>query len=116
MLRSLKDIEGYVVGTSDGEIGKVADFLLDDDRWVIRYLVVQTGGSFFQDGRQVLISPVFFRQAEWATRQFHLALTSEKVKNSPSIDVHKPVSRQHEQDYNRYYGYRTTGSTPDFGA
>ena len=105
MLRSLKDIEGYVVSASDGEIGKVADFFLDDDRWVIRYLVVQTGGSFFKDGRQVLISPIFFRQAEWATRQFHLALTSEKVKNSPSIDVHKPVSRQHEQDYYRHYGF-----------
>jgi sporulation protein YlmC with PRC-barrel domain len=105
MLRSLKDIEGYVVSASDGEIGEVADFLFDDERWVIRYLVVEAGGSFFKDGRQVLISPIFFRQAEWATRQFHLALTSEKVKNSPSIDVHEPVSRQHEQDYNRYYGY-----------
>jgi hypothetical protein len=105
MLRSLKDIEGYVVSASDGELGKVADFLLDDERWVIRYLVVQTAGSFFKDGRQVLISPIFFRQAEWATRQFHLALTTEKVKNSPSIDVHEPVSRQHELDYYRYYGY-----------
>jgi sporulation protein YlmC with PRC-barrel domain len=105
MLRSLKDIEGYKVSASDGELGKVSDFLLDDERWVIRYLVVQTSNSFFQDGRQVLISPIFFRQAEWATRQFHLALTSEKVKDSPSIDVRKPVSRQHEQDYYRYYGY-----------
>src|SRR5664279_4171184 len=104
MLRSLRDIEGYRISTSDGEIGKVSDFLLDDERWVIRYLVVQTGGSFFQPGRQVLISPIFFRQAEWATRQFHLALTSERVKKSPSIDMHKPVSRQHVQDYYRYYG------------
>ena len=47
MLRSLKDIEGYVVSASDGDIGKVADFLLEDDRWVIRYLVVETGGLFF---------------------------------------------------------------------
>ena len=53
MLRSLKDIEGYVVSASDGEIGKVADFLLDDERWVIRYWVVETGGNFFQDRRQV---------------------------------------------------------------
>lgn len=105
MLRSLKDIEGYQVSASDGELGKVSDFLLDDERWVIRYLVVQTTDHFFQDGSQVLISPIFFRQAEWSTHRFHLALTSEKVKNSPSIDMHKPVSRQHEQDYYRYYGY-----------
>jgi len=105
MLRSLKDIEGYRISTTDGDIGKVSDFLLDDERWVVRYLVVQTGGSFFQDGRQVLISPIFFRQVEWATHQFYLALTSERVKNSPSADVHKPVSRQHENDYYNYYGY-----------
>jgi len=105
MLRSTKDIEGYSVSASDGEIGKVSDFLLDDERWIIRYLVVQAGGTFFQDGRQVLISPISFRQADWATRRFHLALTSERVQSSPSIDAHKPVSRQHERDYYRYYGY-----------
>jgi hypothetical protein len=105
MLRSLKDIEGYKVSASDDELGKVSDFLLDDERWLIRYWVVQTSNSLFQENRRVLISPIFFRQAEWATRQFHLALTSDKVKNSPSIDTHKPVSRQHEQDYYRYYGY-----------
>jgi len=104
MLRSLKDIEGYVVNASDGDIGKVDDFLFDDKRWVIRYLVVRTGTSFFKDGRQVLVSPIFFREAEWATRQFHLELTSEKVKHSPTIDMHRPVSRQHELEFNRYYG------------
>ena len=31
----MKDIEGYVVSASDGEIGKVADFLLDDS-WTSR--------------------------------------------------------------------------------
>lgn len=103
MLRSLKDIEGYVVNASDGDIGTVDDFLLDDHHWIVRYLVVRTGASFYQDGRQVLVSPIFFRRAEWATRQFHLDLTAEKVKHSPSIDTHLPVSRQYELDYNQYY-------------
>jgi hypothetical protein len=40
-----------------------------------------------------------------ASRRFHLALTVDKIKNSPSIDTDKPVSRQHEQDYFGYYGY-----------
>jgi sporulation protein YlmC with PRC-barrel domain len=104
MLRSLKDIEGYVVNARDGDIGKVDDFLWDDLRWVVRYLVVGTGDSIFEDRRQVLISPIFFRDAEWATRQFHLELTTEKVKLSPPIDLHRSVSRQHEQDFNRHYG------------
>jgi hypothetical protein len=79
------------------------NFLLDDQHWTIRYLVVETGR--FLNGRRVLISPISFRQTDWATRRFHLALTMAKVKSSPSVDVDKPVSRQHELDYYRYYGY-----------
>ncbi len=105
MLRSLKDFERYTVCATDGDIGSVVNFLLDDERWIVRYLVVQAGGPLILNGRLVLISPISFRQADWSTQRFHLALTMDKVKNSPSIDVDKPVSRQHEQDYYRYYGY-----------
>ena len=103
MLRSLKELEHYAVSATDGDIGHVADFLLDDERWIVRYLVVETGGFF--TGRRVLISPISFRQVDWSTRGFHLALTKDKVKNSPSVDVDKPVSRQHELDWFGYYGY-----------
>ena len=115
MLRSLKDLEGYMVIASDGDIGSVADFLWDDERWVIRYLVVQTGGFLSLEGRQVLISPISFRQAEWSSRRFHLGLTSEKVKSSPGVDADKPVSRQYEQTYQRYYGYPLYWESPGFG-
>jgi hypothetical protein len=66
-------------------------------------LIVDTGGLF--DGRLVLVSPISFRQVDWATQRFHLALTMDKIKNGPSVDLDKPVSRQHEQDYFRYYEY-----------
>ena len=103
MLRSLKDLERYTVSATDGDIGSVENFLLDDERWTIRYLVVDT--TEFLDGRQVLISPISFRHAEWSTHRFHLALTMAKIEQCPSIDLDKPVSRLHEQDYFRYYGY-----------
>lgn len=103
MRRNLKDLEGYGVSATDGELGSVVDFLFDDQHWVVRYLVVETGG--FLGGRRVLISPISFRQIDWSTRRFQLALTMDKIRNSPSIDVDKPVSRQHERDYYEYYGY-----------
>ena len=103
MLRSLKDLERYTVRATDGEVGRVVNFLLDDRRWAIRYLVVETGGFFSE--RRVLISPISFREVDWSTQLFHLALTKDKIKNSPSVDADKPVSRQHEQDYYGYYGY-----------
>jgi sporulation protein YlmC with PRC-barrel domain len=105
MLRSLKDLERYTVRATDGDIGEVVTFLLDDQKWIIRYLVVQAGGHLFLDGRRVLISPISFRQVDWSGRRFDLTLTSDKVRKSPGIDVDEPVSRQHERDYYGYYGY-----------
>jgi hypothetical protein len=103
MLRSLKDLEGYTASATDGDVGKTVNFLLDDERWTVRYLVVEPGS--FLDGVQVLVSPISFREVEWATHRFHLALTMEKVRSSPGIDADKPVSRQHEGDFSRYYGF-----------
>jgi hypothetical protein len=84
MSRNLTELAGYAVDATDGEIGKVHDFLFDDERWTIRYLVVQTGGFF--DDRRVLISPVSFREVHWFDRRFRLDLTRDKVKNSPGVD------------------------------
>lgn len=103
MFRSLKNLERYAVSATDGDVGTVVNFLLDDERWVVRYLVVETG-TFFNE-RRVLISPISFRRAEWSTHRFEVTLTMDKIKKSPSIDTDKPVSRQHELDYHAYYGY-----------
>ena len=34
-------------------------------------------------------------------------LTKKQIENSPSLDSHKPVSRQFEDDYYGYYGWPT---------
>jgi uncharacterized protein YrrD len=46
MLRSMKDLEQFAIGATDGEIGQVKDLCFDDDAWVVRYLVVETGSWF----------------------------------------------------------------------
>jgi len=56
MLCSLKDMDRYSIGATDGEIGMVKDFYFDDIAWVIRYLIVETGSWLSR--RQVLISPI----------------------------------------------------------
>jgi sporulation protein YlmC with PRC-barrel domain len=103
MLRSMKDMEGYSIGATDGIIGQVKDFYFDDDAWVIRYLVVETGA--WLASRRVLISPIAIGQPNWAEKIFPVSITQEQVKSSPDIDTDKPVSRQHEMGYLGYYGY-----------
>ena len=103
MLRSLKDLERCTVRATDGDIGKVMNFMLDDQHWTIRYMVAKTDGFF--DERRVLISPVSLRLADWSTRCLHVALTRDKVRQSPKVDLNLPISRRQERDYYRYYGY-----------
>ena len=43
MLRSIKDLEKLAIRATDGTIGHALDFFFDDERWTIRYLVVDTG-------------------------------------------------------------------------
>lgn len=103
MLRSLQDLQNYAIGATDGPIGQVKDFYFDDDAWVIRYLVVDTGT--WLSGRLVLISPLSVGRANWADGLLPVSITQSQVRNSPDIDTNKPVSRQHEADYLGYYGY-----------
>jgi len=102
-LRSLKHLEGYAVAALDGDVGTVVDFLIDDLSWTVGNLVVQTG-TFFH-GRQVLITPISFREIDWSARRFHVTLTATKVKNSPILSANSPVSRRLERSLYGYYGY-----------
>jgi hypothetical protein len=103
MLRRLNDLEGYPIEAIDGAIGQVTDFLFDDESWVIRYLVVQTGE--WLSNRSVLISPIAIGQPAWSYRTLRVPMTTDQVRNSPDVDTHKPVSRQYELGYFRYHGY-----------
>ena len=103
MLKSATSMKGFTIKATDGEIGKVAQLLFDDENWAIRYLVVNTGS--WLDQRPVLISPIFLGHADWASERLEVRLTKDRIANSPAIDTHKPVSRQHEADHLSYYGY-----------
>jgi hypothetical protein len=103
MFRSIKDLEGYAVGATDGPIGHVKDFYFDDQAWIVRYLVVDTGA--WLASRKVLISPIAIGRPDWTERLLPVSITKEQVKNSPDIDTERPVSRQHEMEYSSYYSY-----------
>jgi len=54
MIRNLKARENFKIIATDGEIGHVKDFYFEDDDWVVRYLVAETGTRL--SSRKVLIS------------------------------------------------------------
>ena len=103
MVHSIKQFYGDTLGALDGEIGHVKDFYFDDRSWALRYLVADTGS--WLTGRQVLIAPHAFVRSDPSQRVLTVSLTRHQIENSPSIDTHKPVSRQYEEEYYKYYGW-----------
>src|SRR5580692_8482045 len=103
MAQSIKQLYGKELGATDGEIGHVKDFYFDDQNWTIRYLVVDTGS--WLSGRQVLISPHALGRLDQGEKILRVNLTRKQIEESPSIAMHKPVSRQYEEEYYKYYGW-----------
>ncbi|MDO9185675.1 MAG: PRC-barrel domain-containing protein [Bacteroidia bacterium] len=104
MIRNVKKIIGYTLGTIDGKIGEVKDFYFDDKTRTIRYLIVETGSLFFK--RKVLISTQALVPSDWNKEILPVNLNIQQVENSPEIDIEKPVSRQQEMELNKHYSWK----------
>ena len=104
MLRhAIGDLRGDALLARDGAIGSVADLYFDDERWTVRYLVVDTGK--WLPGRKVLISPASVARDQPNVDEIRVALTREQIKNAPSIDADPPISRTLEAAHAHYYNH-----------
>jgi hypothetical protein len=103
MLRAMKSLRGHRLLATDGALGKVDEFYFDDDQWIVRYLVADTGR--WLPGRLVLISPQSLGRPDWVKQELPVSLTKAQIEKSPSIQADKPVHRQHERDLHGYFGW-----------
>lgn len=103
MLRNSDEINSYTLGATDGEVGHVCDLFFDDQDWVIRYLVVQTGN--WLSSRKVLISPYSLGEPNWGEKRLPVGISRRQVQDSPNVDLDQPVSRQHETAIAQHYRY-----------
>ena len=76
-LRSSGTVIGYDIQAKDGEIGHVADFIIDDKTWAIRYLIVDTPNS--QAGKMVLVSPRWIKRVSWEKSALFLNLSRATI-------------------------------------
>jgi hypothetical protein len=102
-LKSTQELYGCKLAVLDGDIGPIRDFYLDDNIWVIRYAIADA--EPWLTGRLVLISPYAFDKLDQGDKTLHLNLRKMQIRDSPSIESHKPISRQYEAEYYRYYGW-----------
>ena len=101
-LRSVRDVTGYYIAASDGDIGHVEEFLIDDQAWAIRYLVVDTRNWW--PGKKVALSPEWIKSVDWSESKVHVGLRQEEIKAAPEYDPSRPFERAHETRLFEHHG------------
>jgi uncharacterized protein YrrD len=102
-LRGVKEVTGYHIAASDGEIGHVEDFFIDEESWRIEYLLVDTRN--WLPGRKVLISPNWIDSIVWEDSQVRVRASREQVKSSPEYEPRETVERAYEGRLHEHYGF-----------
>jgi hypothetical protein len=83
-LRSTKAVAGHHIEGIDGPIGHVDNFIIDDERWTIRYLVVGTRNWW--PGKRVLIEPRAVKAISWDARLVRVAMRQSEIEHSPEYN------------------------------
>jgi len=100
-LRSTDEVRGYHLMAKDGDIGHIADFLVDDKTWAIRYLVIDTRD--WLPGKHVLVSPEWMEDVNWVLREVSMDLIRDTVKQAPEYTDETVIDRDYEESLHRHY-------------
>jgi hypothetical protein len=100
-LRSTESVKGYHINAEDGEIGHVEDYIVDDEKWNLCFLVVDTHN--WLPGRKVLVMPRWIKRIDWEESKVYMDLLQEIIKNSPVFDSSKEIVKDYENELFNYY-------------
>ena len=95
--------DGYHVHAKDGDIGHVADLLVDDQTWALRFMLVDT--SNWWGGHRVLVAPQWIEAVSWSDAKVSVDLTRRAVKDAPPYDSAAQLDRQQELAIYEHYGH-----------
>jgi hypothetical protein len=101
-LRSMREIRGYGIRATDGELGHVEDFLIEDGAWAIRYLIVDPRNWW--PGKHVLVATEWIKDVRWRDGTVGVDLTRDAVRNAPEFDPHGSLAREYETRLHAHYG------------
>ena len=80
-LRSTQAVSGYHLRATDGIVGHVCDFMMDDKSWAINQLVIKVGHRF--TGKEVQIPMSQIDRISYEDSTVFVKLTKEAVEKSP---------------------------------
>ncbi|MBN1837754.1 MAG: PRC-barrel domain-containing protein [Spirochaetales bacterium] len=101
-LRSRREVNSYYIQARDGDLGHVEDFLLEEESWAFRYLVVDTRN--WLPGRKVLVHPAWIEEVSWYDQRVRVDLERERIRSSPEFHEPEDVTRDYEALLFDHYG------------
>jgi hypothetical protein len=104
-LRSCNGVRNWYVCGNDGEIGSVQGMLVDEEAWVMRYLVVKAGAWWPE--HELLIACPWIRYVNWFDASIRVDLTRKQLQESPPYEADKALNREGETRLFRHYGRRS---------
>lgn len=84
-LQSTQALTGYPIQTSEGAIGHVIDFVMDDRSWTICHLVVETGHWYSH--KEIVISPKHIDRIGYEESKVFVNVTKEAILEAPQYHV-----------------------------
>ncbi len=93
-LSSAHEVAGYHIQATDGPIGHVADFVLDDESWTIRFLAVDTRNWW--PGKHVLVAPARVEVIDRPNRTLGLSIPRDAIQHSPQYRDSIPLEQSQE--------------------
>ena len=84
-LRSSAQVIGWGIEATDGEVGSVADFVIDDETWEITDVLVDT--RRWLPGKLLLISPQVIERIDWPQKKVRLRLAREDILSAPEVRI-----------------------------
>ena len=105
MLQNITELYGNKLAALDGDIGHTSRISILTTRpgWSATSSPTRVHGC--RDASVLLSPSCFGGKLDSYEETLHVKLRKTQIENSPPLDAHRPVSRQYEIEYYRYYGW-----------
>jgi hypothetical protein len=95
-------VEVYGIQAEGGEAGTLQDLIVDDETWMIPYLVVNT-----PEAQRVLLATDYVETIDLGTRDLYVSLPRDAIAGGPVISATEPITPALEQSLREYYDQYT---------
>lgn len=94
-LQGCDEVTGvFRIQANDGEIGKITDFIVDDESWLLRYVIAE-----YADSRTgyVILATDMVERIDWVDGHFYVDAFVKTIREIPDYDPAVPFQKQQER-------------------